>query len=64
MTSELTPEERAVVAELVGQDILQLDLAALENSVCDFRRGMLDLRASFGALQASSTARDRSSRDE
>jgi hypothetical protein len=52
MSSELTPEELAVVAELVGPNLLQLDLAALESSVRNFRRDMVDLRASFGALEA------------
>ena len=51
MSSELTPEDLAVVAELVGPNVLQLDLVALESSVRDFRRGMVDLRASYGDLE-------------
>ena len=64
MSSQLTPEECAVVAELVGPNILKLDLAALENSMCNFRKDMVDLRASYGALETISTIGDRNSCDE
>lgn len=63
MSSELTPEDLAVVAELVGPNILPLDLVALESSVRDFRRGMVDLRASYDDLEAPGR-KGRSSRNE
>lgn len=64
MSSELTPEELALVAELVGRDILRADLAALESSVRDFRRGMADLKAKFGAPEVFAAGEGREAGDE
>lgn len=47
MSGQLTPDQRSRLIELVGEDILQEDSAAVERSFSDFQQGMAVLRADF-----------------
>ena len=46
----LSSQQLAIVRELVGASIAQLDLPALESAYRDFRTGMDSLKAAFEQL--------------
>jgi hypothetical protein len=47
VSGQLTPEQSALLIELVGEVIQQEDAAAVERSFSDFQRGMAVLRTDF-----------------
>ncbi|ALE04899.1 hypothetical protein AL755_04295 [Arthrobacter sp. ERGS1:01] len=54
----LTPEQFGAVADLVGDDLAQVDEPAVALAFGDFRAGMDELREAFAAVNGIETGGD------